>query len=92
MRPNIRYASLDDLQAARLMRSLETHANPRLTLGAVILGGYLIFLILFISWMLAGPPAQVGFTDTGVGCIDDCLDPMIEDEADEPVSHGRNER
>ena len=90
MRHNIR-CSVDDLQAARLMRSLETHANPRLTLGAVILGGYALFLALFMAWMLSGPPAPVDFTDTGVGCIDDCLDPMIEDEADEPVSQVRNE-
>ena len=87
-RPNIRYASLDDLAAARLMRSMAPHAH--LNLGAVvILGGYALFLALFMTWMLTGPPAQEDFTDTGVGCID-CLDPMIEDEADEPVSMERN--
>lgn len=90
MRHNIRYASVDDLQAARLMRSMATHANPRLNLGSALLGGYVLFLGLFLAWMLTGPPAQVDFTDTGVGCIDDCLDPMIEDEADEPVSIERN--
>jgi hypothetical protein len=32
------------------------------------------------------------FTDTGVGCADDCLEPAIQDEADAPISQGRNER
>lgn len=90
MRHNIRHASIDDLQAARLMRSMAIHANPRLNLGSALLGGYALFLALFMAWMLTGPPAQEDFTDTGVGCID-CLDPMIQDEVDEPVSQGRNE-
>ena len=89
MRQNIR-CSVDDLQAARLRRSMATPANPRLNLGSVILGGYVLFLALFMTWVLTGPPAQEDFTDTGVGCIDDCLDPMIEDEADAPVSIERN--
>ena len=88
MRPNVR-CSLDDLQAARLMRSLTPHTN-HLTLGAVILGGYTLLLGLFLAWILTGPPAQQDFTDSGVGCTTDCLDPMIEDEADEPVSRERN--
>lgn len=89
MRHNIR-CSVDDLQAARLIRSMATPANPRLNLGSVLLGGYALFLGLFLAWIMTGPPAQVDFTDTGVGCID-CLEPMIQDEADEPVSQGRNE-
>ena len=98
MRPNIRYASLDDLAAARLMRSLETHANPRLTLGSVILVTYTVLILLFTGWMLSGPPAQE--KDCGIEGTDwyyECttgeavdLTPMIQDEADEPVSMERN--
>lgn len=31
------------------------------------------------------------FTDSGVGCVDDCLEPGIQDEADTFVSMGRIE-
>ena len=80
-RPNFR-CSLDDLQAARLMRSLAIPANPRVNLGSLILGVYGLFLALFMAWMLTGPPIpEQDWTDTGVGCIDDCLEP-IQDEAD----------
>ncbi len=30
------------------------------------------------------------FTDTGVGCLDDCFEPAIQDEAQTVVSQERN--
>lgn len=44
---------------------------------------------LLVGLALAYEPNE-DFTDTGVGCVDDCLEPMSEDEADEPISQGRN--
>jgi hypothetical protein len=45
-------------------------------------------LLLWVGFLaLAYPP--VDDTDSGVGCVDDCLE-LIQDEADTQLSKGRN--
>jgi hypothetical protein len=53
-------------------------------------------LYLLCSWTSAVPTlcetlahAEEDWTDTGVGCTDDCLDPMIQDEAQTTTSQRR---
>jgi len=41
--------------------------------------GILFSLYLFWSWAFGMmQPIEEDFTDTGVGCVDDCLEPMDE--------------
>ena len=53
-------------------------------------------LYLMCSWVSYVPAfcetlahAEADVTDTGVGCVDDCLDPMIQDDAQTPTSQRR---
>ncbi len=54
-----------------------------LTMPRVWLVGY-VLLWLLTAWLwLATPPVmmddpELDFSDTGVGCVDDCLDPADE--------------
>lgn len=53
---------------------------------------YLIAALLAAGMLtLANPDAQEDWTDTGVGCVDDCLDPEIQDEAQTTISQQRED-
>ena len=101
-RLNVR-CSLDDLHAARLMRSLAIPANPRVNLGALILGAYTAFLVAFTVWALASgaepyqatePVCGVEGTDWYYECTTgdeiDLTPTTPEDEADTTTSQERN--
>lgn len=48
--------------------------------------------VLFVSYASSCEYVWVeeDFTDSGVGCVDDCLEPAIQDEADTVTSTERN--
>ena len=51
--------------------------------------GLSVYLLLLACAYYAGATME-DWTDTGVGCLDDCLDPMIQDEAQTIISQRRN--
>lgn len=56
-------------------------------------GVWLIAFILSLAILaLANRDCQDDFTDTGVGCIDDCLEPEIQDEAQTATSQQKENR
>ena len=57
------------------------------TLGIWLVALTLVTLFWMQVWSLLFSP-HADFTDPGVGCIEDCLDPAIEDEA-QPVTSQR---
>ena len=85
-RPNVRRT------AALPLRRLDPYpAATRLTRYADGLAVGLLAALVGLCWLWAvGTFQPVDFTDTGVGCIDDCLEPMIQDEADTVISQFRN--
>lgn len=78
-RPNTR---TDDFYAARLLRQYERSDRAPWPLILV-----LYVALALIGWAAVTTPDE-DFTDSGVGCSDDCL--QIQDEADELVSQERN--
>lgn len=58
--------------------------NPYPVIG--LIGGTVISLMLWalILWAVWPSPAQ-DFTDTGVGCLDECLEPMDTNDDKEPI-------
>lgn len=76
----------DDLYATKLLGYYERHWQRHDAIP--IRWGFLCFwyglaLCLFVTWAFADQIDSYDFTDTGVGCIEDCLEPA--DTEVEPV-------
>lgn len=83
MKPNL---TQDDLLSARILKCYEDADDTRPWCLALILCAALALL----CWAYVAVPAVLpaDFTDTGVNCLDDCLE--IQDEADTLISKERN--
>jgi hypothetical protein len=52
MKPNLKYATIDELYASRIMRNLEMDTDPRPDLGLLILAAYTLALGGFVWWVV----------------------------------------
>ncbi len=83
MRPNI--YTTDDYRTAKLLRTYHQHDERGAPWALLLLLCSLALSLWGWAWLLIPPD---DFTDSGVNCIDDCL--QIQDEADETISQERN--
>lgn len=85
MKPNL---TQDDLLSARILKCYEDPDDQTPWLLTLVLCASLtMFLWAYLAWPAVLP---ADFTDSGVQCIDDCLEPAMQDEADTTISTERN--
>lgn len=81
----------DEFYATRIWQACEEREQRASRVELVRFWLLLLCLLSLGACALFTTPEEVDFSDSGVGCLDDCMDPAIQDEADTLVSMGRKE-